>query len=45
MYLNLKRDDVRYFKYTEEYLDKPKEELNDMLDGEDYMNTMRFAKK
>lgn len=28
-----------------EYLDKPREELNNMLDGEEYMNTMRFAKK
>ena len=45
MYLNLKRDEQRYFKYNEEYLNKPREELNNMLDGEDYMNTMRFAKK
>lgn len=41
----LKMEDGRYLYFNKEYLDFYKQELLNVLDGEDYMRSLKFAKK
>ena len=45
MYLKLKQDEKRYFRYNDSYLDSEKDDLVNLLDGLDYMKTMLFVRK
>ena len=45
MHLNLKRDELRYFRYNDIYLDSYKDDLVSLLDGLEYMKTMLFVRK
>lgn len=41
----LKMEDGRYLYFNKEYLDFYKQELLNVLDGQDYMQSLKFAKK
>ena len=41
----LKMEDGRYLYFNKEYLDFYKQELLNVLDGQDYMKSLKFAKK
>lgn len=45
MYLNLKMDENRYFRYNDSYLDIYKQDLVNLLDGLDYMKSKLFVRR
>ena len=45
MYLDLKRDNFRYFRIDDGYLESYKSDLVSLVDGLDFMQTMMFVRK